>query len=415
MSIFGAADILLPQVEEMQKWAVIACDQFTSQPGYWERVEQIVGDAPSALRLVLPEVFLQADNSARAARIAGTMTDYLNRGIFRAFPGSYVYVERTLQNGLIRRGIVGALDLEAYDYRDGALSPVRATERTVEERIPARMEIRRLAPLELPHILLLCDDRERTLIEPVSAGKADLPLLYDLDLMAGGGHLSGRLVSGVAADALSARIAEYERKTAVRCTAAGMAPLLYAVGDGNHSLAGAKACWEAVKKENPANSANPAKPARYALLELENLHDVSQKFEPIHRIVKRTDPTALLAALRSVCVDSDSGYPVKWCAGEKRGTVYLDPAKGGDLPVAILQAFLDDYLSKADGVIDYIHGDGVLTDLATEPGSVGFLLEPIPKESFFTGIAHGGVLPRKTFSMGHACEKRYYLEARKIV
>ncbi len=412
MSIFGAADILLPQVDSAEKWAVIACDQYTSQPEYWESVAKTVGDAPSALRLVLPEVYLGADNSAQAAQIADTMSDYLNRGIFKAYPGSYVYVERRLQNGSIRRGVVGALDLEAYDYHSGAATPVRATERTVEERIPARMAIRKLAPLELPHILLLCDDREQTLLESVAAEKGSLPQLYDLELMAGGGHLSGWLLSGKHAADFTARVVEYEQATARRYESVGMAPLLYAVGDGNHSLAGAKACWETLKRENPGADLS-AHPARYALLELENLHDESQQFEPIHRIVKQTDPAVLLAALLdAVC--TDSGYPVKWYAEGKSGTLYLNPAKG-DLPVGILQTFLDAYLPQAGGSIDYIHGDDVLYDLAAAPGCVGFQLEAIPKESFFTGIAHDGVLPRKTFSMGHACEKRYYLEARKIV
>lgn len=418
MSVFLPANILLPCVESMkstdfmEKWAVIACDQFTSQPEYWEEVYKTVGDAPSSLKLVLPEAELTGDDSGRAAGIAQTMERYLSEGLFREYPGSFVYVERTLVNGRIRRGVVGAVDLEAYDYQNGSASPVRATERTVVERIPPRKKIRQNAPVELPHILLLCDDPERTLIESVSAIKADLPKLYEFDLMAGGGHLAGWLVSGDAAAEFSQRLAEYEDRLSARSAAEGIAPLLYAVGDGNHSLATAKACYEDLKAANPGADLS-GHPARYALLELENLHDETQQFEPIHRIIKGTDPDALLACLTSA-VGAKEGYSVVWHAGDRSGTVYLDPAKG-ELPIGILQTFLDDYLFGHDGSIDYIHGDDVLRKLSEAPGSIGFLLQPIQKDRLFRGIAHDGVLPRKTFSMGHACEKRYYLEGRKII
>lgn len=424
MSVFLPANILLPNVDSMkstdlkkstdflEKWAVIACDQFTSQPEYWAEVYKTVGDAPSSLRLVLPEAELTGDDGDRAATIAKTMERYLNEGLFKAYPDSYIYVERTLVNGSIRRGIVGAVDLDAYDYHNGSISPVRATERTVEERIPPRKKIRQDAPLELPHILLLCDDPERTLIESVSAVKEGLPKLYEFDLMAGGGHLAGWLLAGDAAVDFSRKLAAYEERLQTRCTAEGLSPLIYAVGDGNHSLATAKACYEDLKKAHP-DSDLTNHPARYALLELENLHDETQQFEPIHRIIKDTDPDALLAALVSAA-GAEEGYPVTWYAGDKRGTIHLDPAKG-ELAIGILQAFLDGYLPEHGGAIDYIHGDDVLQRLSEAPNSIGFLLHPIQKDRLFRSIAHDGVLPRKTFSMGHACEKRYYLEARKIV
>ncbi len=412
MSVFLPANILLPKVDSLEKWAVIACDQFTSQPEYWEEVYKTVGDAPSSLRMVLPEAELTGDDSDRAAAIAQTMARYLNEGLFKEYPSSYIYVERTLVNGTIRKGIVGAVDLEAYDFHSGSVSAVRATERTVEERIPPRKKIRQYAPVELPHILLLCDDMERTLIESVAAVKDDLPKLYEFDLMAGGGHLAGWLVAGSAADDFSRKLTAYEERLSARCAVESLSPLLYAVGDGNHSLATAKACYEDLKKANPdVDFTNH--PARYALLVLENLHDETQKFEPIHRIIKDTDPDALLAALTSAA-GSEEGYPVTWYAGDRSGTIYLDPAKG-ELPIGILQSFLDAYLGKQGGVIDYIHGDDVLRKLSEAENSIGFLLQPIQKDRLFRSIAHDGVLPRKTFSMGHACEKRYYLEARKII
>ena len=409
MSVFGSADILIPRVEEMEKWAVIACDQFTSQPEYWQQAAALVGAAPSALGLILPEYRLGGEYESAIPAIHETMETYLAQGRFQPYGDSFVYVERTLQNGQIRRGLVGAVDLEAYDYGDRADTPVRATERTVVERIPPRMKVRQGAALELPHVLLLCDDEQAAVVEPLTAKKGALPLLYDFDLMEGGGHIAGWLVAGAEAERVRETIAAYEQR--IRARSAVSRPMLYAVGDGNHSLATAKACWEAQKRQHPGEDLG-RHPARYALVELENLRDPCQQIDPIHRIVTHTDPAALLAKARAE-IGAEEGYAVPWRSGKERGTLCLNPALGA-LPVGILQSFLDRYLAEQPGEIDYIHDDAALEDLAAAEGAVGFLLPPIEKEQLFGGIDADGVLPRKTFSMGHAREKRYYLEARKI-
>lgn len=406
MATFSSSDILLPKSAPMATWAVIACDQFVSQPEYWQRVRQQVGSAPSSLQLILPEADLGVDDNARIEAINQAMLQYQADGVFQSYPAAYIYVERTLQNGSVRKGIVGAVDLEDYDYTPGSGSPIRATERTVAERIPPRMNIRRNASLELPHVLLLCDDPRHLLLDSVEAKKASLPLVYDFDLMEEGGHIRGWLVTGKDREAFDAALADYESFCREKF---GEDPVYYAVGDGNHSLASAKGCYEELKASGQDMTGHPA---RYALVELENIHDDSQQFEPIHRIVKDTDPAALLAALQAQAC-AEGGYPLKWFAGEKSGTVMLKLANG-QLPVGALQNFLDNYLSSHAGETDYIHGDKDLTDLSAQPNAIGFLLPAMEKGQLFPGIIADGVLPRKTFSMGHAREKRYYLEARKI-
>lgn len=405
MGIFGPADILLPDGVPPEQWAVIACDQFTSQPEYWHRVRERVGDAPSSLHLILPEAELgasDASDEARAREIHETMARYLASGLLRAYPNAMVYVERTLLDGRVRRGIVGKLDLEAYDYRDGSASPVRASERTVVERIPPRKRVRRGALLELPHVLLLCDDERRALIEPLAACREERAKLYDFDLMEGGGRLAGWLVQGGAQEAFLSRLADYEVRKA------GVA---FAVGDGNHSLAAAKACYEDEKRAVGPEKAQSL-PTRYALVELENLRDEAQTFEPIHRIVRTGDPKGLLAGLIEAA-GAEDGYPVGWRAGEESGRVFLSREKG-PLPVGILQAFLDEYARTHPCEIDYIHGEDALRALSRQAGTIGFELPPVDKAGLFPGIARDGALPRKAFSMGRAQEKRYYMEARRL-
>lgn len=404
-NVFTSAALLLPQTADMAKWAVIACDQFTSQPEYWQRAREEIGAAPSALELILPEAELGAGTDARIASIHRRMEEMLAEGLFRQYPDSFVYVERTLHDGAVRRGLVGAVDLEAYDYADESCAAVRATEKTVTERIPPRMRVRQGAALELSHVLLLCDDEKKELIEPFGSDKASLPPLYDLELMLGGGRLRGWLVDGAAAEVLRQRIAAYES----RRLAAGETTL-YVVGDGNHSLATAKACWEAVKAARPGEDLS-AHPARFAMVELENLRDELQQFEPIHRLVTGTEPEALLAALEARC--APGGAPLPWAAGERTGLLYPALAKD-ETPVAFLQRFLDDTLPTLGGKLDYIHGEKALRELAKAPGAVGFLLPPLEKESLLRSIGTAGVLPRKSFSIGQAQEKRYYLEARRI-
>lgn len=408
MDTFISANILLPKVSSMEKWAVIACDQFVSQKDYWKRVREFVGDAPSSLHIILPEAELGGDPAEAISNINSTMTRYLSEDLFTCYENSFIYVERTLLNGSIRRGVIGAVDLDQYDYTPGSASAVRATEKTVVERIPPRQRIRKDAPIELPHVLLLCDDEKQVLINSVADQKDQLPLLYDFSLMEGGGRIRGWLVQGKVAEDFCRELDRYEARCREKL---GDKPVLFAVGDGNHSLASAKACYEALKENNPDTDLS-GHPARYALVELENIHDDSQVFEPIHRVITDTDPTAMLEALQAqVC--AEGGCPVRWFAGDRSGTVYLD-AKDGQLPIGVLQAFLDDYLQSHPGETDYIHGDDALEQLARAEGAIGFLLPAMEKGQLFTGIIADGVLPRKTFSMGHAQEKRYYLEAKMI-
>ena len=411
MNAFLPANILIPQVDSMEKWAVIACDQFTSDPAYWARVAETVGNAPSTLRLILPEAELGTpQEAAHTEQINRTMEAYLESGLFQTYENAFVYVERTLQNGSVRKGLVGMVDLEAYDYTPGSTSAVRATERTVTERIPPRQRVRRNASLELPHILLLCDDDRKTLIEPLSAGRDRLPKLYEFDLMEGGGHIAGYLVAGKEAEDFEARLTAYTAACPEKYRDLPGTPLVFAVGDGNHSLATAKSCYEELKARNPGVDLS-RHPARFALVELENIHDAAQNFEPIHRVVTETDPEALRKALESWC--APGGYPVCWFAGDKTGTVYLDRSRS-QLEVGVLQQFLDEYLAAHPGKIDYIHGDEDLKHLAAQDRAIGFLLPAMAKGQLFRGVMADGALPRKTFSMGHAREKRYYLEGRKI-
>lgn len=409
---FLPAEILLPKVEDMSKWAVIACDQFSSQPAYWDRVRANAGDAPSTIHLILPEAQLGTEQEpALTEEINRTMAAYLEQDLFTVYPNSFVYVERTLQSGAIRKGLVGMVDLEAYDYSMGSTSDIRATEKTVVERIPPRMRVRKNAPLEFPHILMLADDHDKVLIEPITAQKEHLKKLYDCMLMEDGGHIAGWLVDGAEAQAFMDRLTAYTQHVDEKYTGLPGTPMVFAVGDGNHSLATAKACYEELKKAHPGEDLSQH-PARYALVELENIHDTAQEFAPIHRVIVKTDAPALLKAVQdNLC--AETGFPVEWYMGNDHGTIYLDQSKG-QLAVGILQSFLDQYLAQHDGETDYIHGDADLMELAAQDNAIGFLLPVMEKSQLFRGVIADGILPRKTFSIGHAREKRYYLEGRKI-
>lgn len=412
MNAFMPADILLPKAAAMEKWAVIACDQFTSDQAYWDRVRKHAEGAPSTINLILPEAELGTEQeAAHTAQINKTMAKYMEEDIFASYQDSLIYVERTLENGAVRMGLMGMVDLDAYDYSAGSTSAIRATERTVVERIPPRQRVRRDAPIELPHILMLCDDHEKRLIEPIAAKKASLPKLYDFDLMEDGGHIAGWLVSGEAVEAFHAALTDYTAHVDEKYVGLQGTPMVFAVGDGNHSLATAKSCYEELKAQNPGKDLS-AHPARYALVELENIHDEAQAFEPIHRVIVETDPRKLLETLQAEAC-AEGGFPVKWYIGEESGTVYLDKNKS-QLAVGALQGFLDPYLEENAGKIDYIHDDDELIRLATQENAIGFLLPAMEKSQLFRGVIADGVLPRKTFSMGHAREKRYYLEGRKI-
>ena len=436
---FSPADILLPDsanpAVDLRKWSVVACDQFSSQPEYWAEADRFVGDAPSALRLILPEAQLNApDVDAHIAAINRAMNEYLSRNLFRVLPEALVYVERTQSDGRVRRGLVGKIDLDRYDFTPGSGSLIRATEGTVLSRIPPRVRVRRDAPMELPHVMLLIDDPENGVLGPLADAAAENSLtgagagmekLYGFPLCLGGGSVAGWRVSeaqaGRLADALAALCtpAEQERKYGVP----GAAPLLFAVGDGNHSLATAKQCWEDLKP-TLSEAERADHPARYALVEVVNLHDDALQFEPIHRVLFGTDPEAVVRAFREAWPDAyetGAGKDTSGVAGhtilfvwQGRQLSLTVPRPTAQLAVGTLQAFLDDYTSQHGGTVDYIHGDDTARGLGTKPGSLAFLLPPMGKDQLFKTVIADGVLPRKTFSMGHAQDKRYYLEGRKI-
>ncbi len=411
MKLFGSADILLPKSADMHRWAVIACDQFTSDAAYWQRVRKVAGEEASTIHLILPEADLgSVDEPAAIARINATMDQYLQNDVFTVYPQSYVYVERTLLNGTIRPGLVGAVDLETYDYHPGSVSPIRATEKTVLERIPPRQRVRKDAGIEFPHVLMLCDDDRKQLLEPIGTKKEKLTKIYDFDLMEGGGHITGWLVDGETAAEFDRTFQAYMDCVPAKYADLDGAPVTLAVGDGNHSLATAKSCYEALKQANPGVDLS-GHPARYALVELENIHDDSQVFEPIHRILFHVDGEKLLQDLRAIC--GAEGFEIEYVMGQKREKLILDRNRG-ELAVAILQEFLDEWMKDNPCEIDYIHGDDEVAELARQENAVGFLLPSMEKHQLFRGVISGGVLPRKTFSMGHAREKRYYLEGRKI-
>ncbi|MDE7003975.1 MAG: DUF1015 domain-containing protein [Oscillospiraceae bacterium] len=418
---FRPADILLPQNCDYDKWAVVACDQYTSQPEYWQRVEERVGRAPSALRLILPESSLDGPQvEMDIMDINATMSRYVREGRFKTLPGAMIYVERTLHSGRLRRGLVGMADLKDYDYEPGSDALIRATEGVVMSRIPPRIAVRKNAPIELPHAMLLTDDPQRTVIEPLSAQTEEMELLYDFDLMEQGGHVKGWLLGERQLEQVAAALSALADPAAfnARYGVQDQPVMLFAMGDGNHSLATAKECYERQKRLVPPEKWD-AIPARFALCELVNLHDESLEFEPIHRVVFHTDPQALLDALVRAYPGArrgrtaGDGLPLRClCAGEE-GVVTV-PACAARLPVGALQSFLDDYLMDHPGRVDYIHGEDVAREFASRPGNIAFLLPPMDKEELFPSVIHDGVLPRKTFSMGEAHDKRFYLEARKI-
>lgn len=413
---FTAADILLPDFTktDAKKWAVVACDQFTSEPHYWEAAEREVGNLPSTLRIILPEVYLKETNE-RISNINNTMREYTS-DILVCHPDSMIYTERTQSDGSVRRGIVLAVDLESYDFKKGANSLIRATEATVVERIPPRVAIRRDATIELPHVMLLIDDPYRTVIEPLSADNCD-KLAYDTDLMLGGGHITGRFLSAEAkksvTDALNALISPEAMEK--RYGKNGLAPLLFAVGDGNHSLATAKTIYEDIKATLGADAAADH-PARYALVEVVNIHDEAMKFEPIYRVMFNVDPEdvkeRLSAYLSSLSGEADE-QTIDYLSKNSNGTLKaLTPVK--TLPVATLQDFIDEYLKEhEDAEVDYIHGESSVKSLIGD-NSIGFIFSGMGKDELFKTVIYDGALPRKTFSMGHAEDKRYYMECRKI-
>ncbi len=386
------ADILLPK-KDFSKWSVIACDQYTSEPEYWQETEKTVGDTPSALRIVLPEVYLEGDNSERVNKINRTMQDYLQGDVFATFEDTTVLTLRHLKNGKVRTGIVGLIDLEDYSYEKGADTLIRATEETVVERIPPRVAIRKDAPIEIPHVMLLIDDKRGSVVEKTAENAADYQKLYDFTLMQNAGRLEGYKIPQATVNAINSALGELAQEGN---------GLLFAVGDGNHSLATAKECYKSCGG------------SRYALVEVVNIHDPSLEFEPIYRVAFGVNPEEFIKEFKASLGEScDRGHKFTLCYGEREETVCLKA--NAKLAVADLQCFLDGYIARHSEVkIDYIHGTENTRRLASNPNCVGFLFEGMGKSDLFPAVVADGSLPRKTFSMGCADDKRFYLEARKI-
>lgn len=382
---FVRADILLPK-KDFDKWAVVACDQYTSQPEYWEKASEITEGNPSALNVILPEVYLEdGDVNERIEKINETMSQYLDDGVFAEYKDTMIYVERTLADGRIRRGIVGAVDLEAYDYNVGSISLIRATEGTVLSRIPPRVKIRENAPLELPHIMILIDDPDNVIIPSTDSAE----VVYDCSLMLGGGRIKGSLMSD---EAINTALSGLEKKMEET-------ELLFAMGDGNHSLATAKACYEKDKSNHLS---------RYALCEIVNIHDPALDFEPIYRVVFGVDTEKMLSEAKAA-FNGQTEHKVTTVANGKNDEFSVDGLTAG-----VLQGFIDEYIAKNGGSVDYIHGEDAVNELSSRPDAIGFIFDGIAKSELFPYVEKNGALPRKTFSMGEAYDKRYYMEARKI-
>ena len=434
MKIYDDLGILVPEVllpkagVDPRSWAVIAVDQFTSEPEYWDQVEDAVGEDPSTLRITLPEIYLGHHGEAeRIQDIRNTMRQYLRAGILKSREG-LIFVERTVM-GKTRRGLILGLDLERYDYSEGATSLIRATEGTIVERLPARMKIREGAALELPHILVLIDDPQHTVIEPLIAAKKGMEKLYEFDLMLGSGHLAGWAVRDESPVIAALRdLARPEVFSAKYGVGKDKPVMLFAMGDGNHSLATAKAVWEKIKP-----SVGPDHPSRYALVEIENIHDDALEFEPIHRVLfglkkdfvselqkyfgsnlKHTPVASSTEMIHTVAAHESTQRIGIVGGGQSHAVIEISNPKY-NLPAATIQAFLDQFL-KAGGAekIDYVHGDDVLLRIASKPGHVGIYLPAMEKSDLFKAVILDGTLPRKTFSMGEARSKRFYMEARKI-
>jgi hypothetical protein len=395
MNYFYPADILLPK-KDFEKWSVIACDQYTSDKGYWKDVEEIVGDSPSALNIMLPEVYLQKDNSDKIAQINSTMKKYLDEGVFEVHHNSMIYVERKLGDK-VRKGLVGVIDLEDYDYHKESKTLIRATEATVVDRLPPRIQIRKDALLEMPHILLLFDDPTRSVVKPLETKKNGFEKAYDFELMKNGGHIQGWFLNDDAIGFVQSALGDL--------IGAKEDGLLFLVGDGNHSLAAAKESYELTK--------NPK--ARYALVEIENVHDRSIEFEPIYRVLFNVDEKDFLSQFKAY-TDQNGGdrtQTFEYYTVDESDTIEIKAT--AELPIGTLQSFIDLYIKDHPQMeIDYIHGEEALKSLCNKKGTLGFLFEGMTKQDLFPAIRADGSLPRKTFSMGHADDKRFYLEAREI-
>jgi hypothetical protein len=423
----GTPDILIPNSKiDLRKWAVVACDQYTSEQSYWKRVENYVGNDPSTLRLIFPEAYLEEPNpQKRIDAINATMSSYVENELFTSYEESFFLVHRTTGKEPGRWGLLVALDLEQYDYAKESRTLIRATEGTIVSRIPPRKQIRKDAPLELPHILVLISDAKRSIIEPLVEKKHQLPNVYDTDLMEGGGHITAYQVSGTKLSQLA------EAFEALHATLDPANPLMFAMGDGNHSLATAKSCWEDLKK-TLSSGEQQTHPARYALVELENIFDPGLEFEPIHRVLFSISRETFLSELEKHC----SSYEISAVSSLEEVNQEISKHDGvqrfgyvdengiaiisvthpeATIPAGTLQSVIDVLVETHHSIsVDYIHGDSVTEEIGSKTGNIGLFLPAIDKNTFFDTIISDGALPRKTFSMGEAHEKRFYMEARKI-
>lgn len=422
----SVSDILLPKSStDYFRWATVACDQFTSQKDYWQEVERITDGYPTTFRLIYPECYLEeGDKEKRIHSINSAMNKYLEEGLFDTYKDCFILVERTTESGT-RLGLMVSLDLECYSYAPDSKTLIRATEGTILSRIPPRKEIRKNAPLELPHIMVLISDEKRSIIEPLSAKKDSLKKVYDTDLMQGGGHVTGYLVDS---DEDIALVAKGFKALTERLDPEN--PLLFAMGDGNHSLATAKSCWEDIKA-TLTEEEKKDHPARYALVELENIFDEALMFEPIHRTffntaaadfddilsrfakkITKSPAASLEESIREInAKDSVQRFAT---VTEDGFTVYSLEGAKSSIAAGTIQSVIDTVLSEGKGDIDYIHGADVAARLGAEKGNIGIILPDVSKETFFDSIIRDRAFPRKTFSIGHAEEKRYYIEAKRI-
>ncbi len=411
MTAFQRADILLPKLsdEEMTKWAVVACDQYTGEPEYWREVENIAGKSPSALNLIFPEAFLGDHDEERIAKINRNMHDYLKADLFEEYKNCFILLKRTQSDGRLRAGLIGKIDLEMYDYNKGSHSQVRATEATVASRIPPRVKIRMDAPLELPHIMILIDDKDETVIEPLL--QKNLQKVYDFTLMQNGGSAEGYLVDKENAEQVENALEKLAEKLAQKEGCSAENALVFAMGDGNHSLASAKETYERKKRENSPD----AELARYALVEIVNLHSPALEFEAIHRVIFDTDFDKLYKEMTEklglVKENTEQNFSVM-LGGRTETFGITKPCS--NLTVGSVQQFLDEYLAQNGGKIDYIHGEDTVKKLCERENAMGILLPSMKKSELFPTVIKDGALPRKTFSMGHAHDKRFYCEARRI-
>lgn len=426
-------EIWLPEEGvDQQRWSVVACDQYTSEPEYWQRVEKRVGDAPSTLRLIYPECYLnEANPQERIEKIQKTMHQYLQEQVLRSCGDGFILVKRQTADGKSRWGLMAAVDLEQYNYHKDSTSLIRATEGTILERLPPRIRIREGAPLELPHIMILLNDPERLIIEPLKERCGDFSVLYDTELMENGGRLTGYKVDGQAAmDDLLKGLRRGADPAQFRKEYGTADVLLYAMGDGNHSLATAKAIWEKLKEERREDPRIMEHPARWALAELVNIYDEGIVFEPIHRVLFDIDEKQFLAEaekagfrlthaetaaeMQKAVAAQSSGHTAGFAMRGEYGLLTMTNPEA-TIPAGTLQTFIDGYLAENRGEVDYIHGSDALFKLSEKEKTIGIFLPAVEKSAFFRTVIKDGAFPRKTFSMGEAEEKRFYMEARKII